>query len=404
MKPVVIVGASHAATETIASLRKQGWEAGITVVGDEPQLPYQRPPLSKAYYKGELELEKLFIKPEAFYQKNDVTLRLGERASRINRQEQSVELASGEQLDYSHLVLATGTRARELPIEGADLPNINYLRTLADVDRIKSQLKPGARLLIIGAGYIGLEVAASAVKQGSKVIVFEALDRVLARVTSPEISEFYQNVHRDAGVDLRLAQTVSRFEQQDDGLCAHTADDEIIPFDAAIIGIGVIPNQELADNAGLHCDNGIRVNDYCQTDDPLIYAIGDCSNHFSHFYQRQLRLESVPNALEQAKVAAASICGKPVIYDQLPWFWSDQYDIKLQTAGLFQDYDDLVVRGSVEQRKFAVFYLRDGALIAVDAINSPADFMLSKKLILSRRQLESGQLSDPETPLKSLLA
>jgi 3-phenylpropionate/trans-cinnamate dioxygenase ferredoxin reductase subunit len=403
MKPVVIVGASHAAAEAIASLRKQGWQAGIILIGDEPQLPYQRPPLSKAYYQDELAPEKLLIRPNTFYQKNEVTLRLGERVTRLDPQASCIYLDNNEAIDYSHLILATGTRARQLPIEGSNLESVHYLRTKSDVEKIKSQLNKEARLLIVGAGYIGLEVASSAIKLGNKVVVFEAMDRVLERVTSPVVSKFYQDVHRTAGVDIRLSQTIQRFEQTSGELIAHTSNNEALVFDAAIIGIGVVPNQEIADDAGLSCDNGILVNDYCQTDNPKIYAIGDCSNHISHFYQRRLRLESVPNALEQAKVAAASICGTPVVYDQLPWFWSDQYDIKLQTVGLFQGYDDLVVRGSIEQRKFSVFYLQNDTLIAVDAINSPADFMQSKKLILAKKPIDRDTLANPEVPLKSLL-
>ena len=403
MTSVVIIGASHAAAETVASLRKFGWQGRITLIGDEPILPYQRPPLSKGYYKGDVEAEKLLIRPESFYQKNEVTLMLGRRVNSINRNEKTINLDGDEQLGYTHLILATGTRARKLPIEGADLPNINYLRTKQDVDVIKSQLKPGSKLLIVGAGYIGLEVAASAVKQGAEVIVFEAMDRVLARVTSPQISEFYQRIHKQEGVDIRLNASLTKFEKTASGLHAVTSEGAVIPFDSAIVGIGVIPNTELADEAGLSCDNGIVVNEFTQTNDANIHAIGDCSNHHNFLYNRRIRLESVPNAVEQAKVAAATICGKEMIYDQLPWFWSDQYDVKLQTAGLLQEHDQVVTRGDANSRKFAAFYLKKGKLIAVDALNSPAEFMLSKKLIQAKASPDPMKLSDPEVSLKELL-
>ncbi len=403
MSSLIIVGASHAAAEAIASLRKFGWEKKIVLIGDEPERPYQRPPLSKAYYKGEVEPLKLMLRPESFYEKNDVELMLGRRVESIDRAAKTILIDNGDALPYEHLILATGTRARRLQIEGADLANINYLRTKLDVDNIKGQVKPGSKLLIVGAGYIGLEVAASAIKQGVEVTVLETMERVLARVTSPQVSEFYQNVHHQEGVDIRLNTQLQRFEKGALGCHAITVDGERVPFDSAIIGIGVIPNIELAAAAGLRCDNGIVVNQHTQTDDQFIYAVGDCSNHHNIFYNRIIRLESVPNAVEQAKVAAANICGKPVIYDQLPWFWSDQYDVKLQTAGLLQGYDQVVVRGGVSQRKMTAFYLHEGTLIAVDALNSPAEFMLSKKLILAKAKPDILMLADADVSLKQLL-
>ena len=403
MKSVVIVGASHAAAETIASLRKFGWDGKIVLIGDEPMLPYQRPPLSKAYYQGDIKAEKLLIRPESFYEKNEVVVKLGVRVDSINREAHSVTLNNGETVDYTHLILATGTRARKLPIPGADLDKINYLRTKQDVDLIKSQLQSGSTLVIVGAGYIGLEVAASAVKRGVKVVVFEAMDRVLARVTSPQVSEFYQTVHQQEGVEIRLNSGLTKFEKDGSGLIAYTADGEQIKCDSVIVGIGVIPNIELAEDAGLDCDNGIVVDQFTQTNDPAIFAIGDCSNHHSIIYDRRIRLESVPNAMEQAKVAAATICGRGQAYNQLPWFWSDQYDVKLQTAGLLQDYDQVVTRGDQENRKFAVFYLKKGQLIAVDALNSPAEFMLSKKLIINKVSPNIDQLADPDVSLKLFL-
>jgi len=304
------------------------------LVGDEEELPYQRPPLSKGYYKGELASEKLVIKNQEFYITAKVDLYLGKRAVSIVRDQKYVILDSGEELAYSHLIIATGTRARYLPVQGGDLPAIKYLRTVADVDDIKSTLLPNANLLIVGAGYIGLEVAASAVKQGVKVTVLEAMDRVLARVTSPTISTFYQDMHSQEGVDIRLNAALEKFELLDGKYVATLNGGETLEFDCAIVGIGVIPNIELAEEAGLKCDNGIVVDEFTRTNDPCIYAVGDCSNHPNLIYKRNIRLESVPNAVAQAKTAAKSICGEDIPYNQLPWFWSDQYDVKLQIEGL----------------------------------------------------------------------
>ena len=379
---VIIIGASHAAADAISTLRRAGWTGSITLVGDEAELPYQRPPLSKGYYKGEMAVEKLAIRNADYYTTAKVDLYLGRRAESINRDEKHIVLDGGEQLEYSHLILATGTRARYLPVDGCDLPCIKYLRTVADVDDIKNSLSADAKLLIVGGGYIGLEVAASAVKQGNRVTVLEAMDRVLARVTSPVVSEFYQNMHSQAGVDIRLNARLDKFQQIDDQYLALLADGEQLEFDCAIVGIGVIPNIELAEDAGLACDNGIIVDEFTRTADPFIYAVGDCSNHPNLIYQRRIRLESVPNAAGQAKTAALAICGQDQAYDQLPWFWSDQYDVKLQTAGLLEGYDDYQVDGDIASGKFSVSYFCNGKLIALDALNSPAAFMKSKKLIL----------------------
>ena len=400
---VVIIGASHAAADAVSMLRRKGWQGRIALVGDEASLPYQRPPLSKAYYKGDLSAEKLLIKGPQVYEKAEVDLYLGRTAVRIDRDQQTVHLDDGEVLEYTKLILATGTRARQLPIEGADLPQIHTLRTLLHVDNIKSLLPENSKLLIVGAGYIGLEVAASAVKQGVSVTVLEAMDRVLARVTSPAISNFYQAMHAQEGVDIRLNARLDKFATNADGAHAVMADGEILNFDCAIIGIGVVPNIELAEQAGLSCDNGIVVDEFTRTDDPNIYAVGDCSNHPSFIYDRRIRLESVPNAMEQAKTAASSICGDDIRYDQVPWFWSDQYDVKLQTVGLLTDYDEAIVRGDSNSRKFSVFYLREGRLIAMDAINSPAEFMVSKKLVTAKCTPDRERLANPDVSIKEFL-
>ncbi len=404
---IVIVGGGHAAAEAVTALRKKGWAGGITLIGDEPSLPYHRPPLSKAYFKGEVEHEKLLIRSKVVYENAQVDLKLGTRVTRIDREARCLELSEGGSVAYSKLMIATGTRARKIPVEGAGSSNIHYLRTLADVDRIKAQLPPNGRLLIVGAGYIGLEVAASAVQQGINVTVLEAMDRVLARVTSPMVSAYFQKRHADSGVNIRLNSRLVRFDEfiRDGRPCVKAVmyDGCEHEFDSAIVGIGVLPNSELAKVAGLNCDNGVLVNEFNQTSDPQIYAVGDCCNFYSLLYERDIRLESVPNALEQAKVAVLSMLGENVSYDSVPWFWSDQYDIKLQTAGLLAGYDDYVVRGDAASDKFSVFYLKQGRLIAMDAINSPADFMVSKKLIAAKSRPDKVQLADINFSLKSLL-
>lgn len=397
---VVIVGASHAAAELVPSLKKFGWQGEVALIGEEALLPYQRPPLSKAYFQGELEKSKLLIRPESAYEHVDT--HLNTRATKINPDAKTVELESGESLTYSKLVLATGTSARKLPLAGADADYIHTLRTFDDVESLRDSIPDNGTLLIVGAGYIGLEVAASAVKQGKSVVVLEAQERVLQRVTSPVVSEFYTQQHRAHGVDIRLGAQLESFEDVDGVRAAVLKDGSRIQFDSALVGIGVIPNSELAEDIGLTCDNGIVVDEQCRTDNQDIYAVGDVSNQFSTLYQQRMRLESVPNALEQAKKTAASICQKEFPDTFVPWFWSDQYDLKLQTAGMFNGYDELVVR-SVDDKKMAVFYLKDKRLLACDAINSPADFMVSKKLIMQKTELDSNALADPTVPLKSLL-
>ncbi len=402
MSVIVIVGASHAAVEVIANLRKKGCTDKIILVGEEPYLPYHRPPLSKDYFKGEIQEKELLLRERSFYELAEVELKLNCRATAIERQGNILKLEDGSKLNYDKLILATGTRPRTLPVAEALSDKLHYLRNKQDIDRILDQQHEQSKLLIIGAGYIGLEVAASAISKQNKVTVVETADRVLARVTSPLVSEFYQSVHEDNGVQFILDAQLQGF-RDDNGAQAILTDNTTIPFDIGIIGIGVIPNIELASKAGLACDNGILVDQHGCTEDPDIYAIGDCSNHPSVLYNRRLRLESIPNAAEQAKVAAGHLCGENIIHDAIPWFWSDQYDIKLQTAGLLQGYDHVVTRGDVKAGKFSAFYLSKGRLIAMDAINSPADFLQSKKLIQRKAHPAPDMLADTTIPLKTLL-
>lgn len=407
----VIVGAGHAAGELATSLRDNGWQGRILLIGEEPHLPYHRPPLSKAYLSGTATAESLLIKPHTTYEKANVEVISGVRVGKIDRQSATVYLADGRTVRYDRLILATGGRPRPLPIphiEQAERSgNFHYLRTLQDVDRIRQQFEPGMRLVIVGGGYIGLEVAAVAIKRGLKVTVLEALPRVLARVTAPELSAFYESRHREAGVDIRTSTQVEDVQLDPSGdaisavMCVGGSS---VPADLVIVGIGLLPNVELAAEADLDVDNGILVDEYGQTGDPSIYAAGDCTNHPNSLIGRRVRLESVPNALEQARCVASSICGKPKAYASIPWFWSDQYELKLKMVGLSQGYDQLAIRGSMENNSFSAFYLKDGQILAADTVNRPPDFMLAKRLITERIRVDASRLADDAFPLKDLLA
>jgi 3-phenylpropionate/trans-cinnamate dioxygenase ferredoxin reductase component len=398
----VVLGAGHAAAQLVVSLRQQGWQGDITLVGDEPVLPYQRPPLSKAYLAGQMSPEQMLIRNAAAYEKADVKLRLGVRALRIDRQRQQVHLNNGEILDYSALALTLGARVRELPVPGADLPGVFYLRTLADLDRIKAHVAAGGcqRAVMVGGGYIGLETAAGLRRLGLSVTLLEAMPRLLQRVTSAEVSAFYQRVHNEEGVDIRCGQSVQRILGETAVTAVQCEDGEVFPADLVIVGIGVLPNVDLAVAAGLDTGNGIRVNALAQTSDPQIVAAGDCTEFFSEGHGRLLRLESVPHAMAQANCAAATLCGKPVAYQAQPWFWSDQYDLKLQMAGLSQGFEQAVVRGDSRQgRSFSVFYLAGGQVLAVDCVNRPKDFMLGKKLIATPAVVPTDVLADESQDL-----
>lgn len=398
----VVLGAGHAAAQLVVSLRQQGWQGDITLVGEEPVLPYQRPPLSKAYLAGQMSPEQMLIRNAAAYEKADVKLRLGVRAERIDRLHQQVHLNTGEVLDYHALALTLGARVRELPVPGADLPGVFYLRTLADLDRIKAHAAADGcrRAVMVGGGYIGLETAAGLRRLGLSVTLIEAMPRLLQRVTSAEVSAFYQRVHTEEGVDIRCGQSVQRILGKTAVTAVQCESGETFPADLVIVGIGVLPNLELAAAAGLEVGHGIRVNAFAQTSDPLVVAAGDCTEFFSEAHGRTLRLESVPHAMAQATCAAATLCGKPVPYQAQPWFWSDQYDLKLQMVGLSQGHDQAVVRGdSREGRSFSVFYLAGGQVQAVDCVNRPKDFMLGKKLVAVAAEIPPEALADESQDL-----
>jgi 3-phenylpropionate/trans-cinnamate dioxygenase ferredoxin reductase subunit len=400
---VVVVGGGQAGSELVTALRQQGFAGRITLIGDEPYVPYRRPPLSKTFLSGEATQESLYIKPHAAYEKHGIECRLGIGVEAIERDERLLRLYDGTTLPYEVLALTTGGRARRLSLPGAEHPNVHYVRTLDDIARLRDQFKPGKRLLIIGGGYIGLEAASVGIKKGLQVTVVEALPRVLARVTAPEISAFYERVHRDKGVDVRTGVGVHSFEYGEHVETVVLADGTRLPADLIIVGVGLIPNTELADAAGLEVSNGIVVDAYCRTSDPNIYAAGDCTNHDNGFLGRRFRLESVPNAIEQGRIAASAICGKPVPYNSVPWFWSDQYDLKLQMVGISQGYDRIVIRGDMNANSFCAFYLKDGVVISADGVNRAAEFMVAKKLVADRVSADPGQLADESIALKSLI-
>lgn len=403
-KRVLIIGGGHAAGQCAASLRQNGWDGEIVIAGEEPHPPYQRPPLSKAYLAGALEAERLFFKPLAFYEKHNVTLETVKRAVKINRSEKIVDFQDGAAINYDYLVIATGARVRRLDCPGAALEGVGYLRSIADVDLLKTHMREGAALAIVGAGYIGLEVAAVAARRGVKVTVLEIADRVLARVTGPTVSSFFEKLHRGNGVDLRLGARLESFEGAGRVRGARLSDGSVAPCDAAIIGVGVLPNDDLAAGAGLETNDGVVVDEFARTEDEAIFAIGDCTRHPSRYYGAMLRLESVHNALEQAKTAAAAICGAAVPYDQAPWFWSDQYEVKLQTVGVCSGrYDEEIIRGRIEDKQFSVFYLKGDRLIAADSINAPADHMIARKVIAAGRPVRAKEIADSDFDLKTYL-
>ena len=401
MTGIVIIGAGHAAGQAAASLRQAKFEGSITIIGDEAHVPYQRPPLSKQYLAGTQVADKVYLRAEKFYADKDIQLMLDTRATQIDPGTKTINLDNGETIAYEKLLISTGSRPRKLSIEGSDLSGIHYLRTMDDVDGIRADVKPGANLVIVGGGYIGLEVAAVGIELGMNVHVLEMEERILQRVTTPEMSAYYHKLHSDRGVHIHTQTGVTGFSgngKVENVLCG----DESFAADIVIVGIGIIPNIEIAEEAGIHCDNGIVVDDHCCTSDPDIYAAGDCTNHPNPLMNKRLRLESVPNAMDQARVSTANMLGDDKVYAAIPWFWSDQYELKLQMVGFSADGDSQVLRGDMENHQFAIFYLKDGKVIAADAVNSPKEFMLCKQLV--GKPADPAQLADPETDLKSLLS
>lgn len=396
---VVIAGAGHAAGQVVASFRQKQFDGKLVLLGDEPYLPYQRPPLSKKYLSGDLADDRLLFKPASFYADEQLLVNLNTRVTELSLAGKAVQTNDGQSIAYDKLILALGSRARTIPLPGTDLKGVHYLRGIDDVNGLREDLAPGKRLVIIGAGYIGLEVAAVCRSAGLDVTVVEMADRVMSRVVSPQISAFFQNQHEQHGVQFLLSAELAALRGTGHVASVELTNGESVPADVVLLAAGIVPNVELAQNAGLTIDNGIAVDDSCRSSDPNVYAIGDCCSHPNNIYGRRLRLESVHNALEQAKTAVNNICGIEDHYSQVPWFWSDQYDIKLQIAGLSQDYDDVVLRGNQSDKRFSCFYLREDKLIAIDAVNSAKEFMRSKALIAAQTAVDRAVLADPEGDL-----
>ena len=397
---ILIIGAGHAAGQAAASLRQEGYDGAITIVGDEPYIPYQRPPLSKQYLSGEQGIERVYLRPEKFYADKDVDVRTNTRVEAIDPSAKNATI-DGKTLAWDELIIATGSRPRILNIPGSDLAGIHYLRTIADVDAIRTEVAPGRKVVIVGGGYIGLEVAAVCVEAGLEVHVLEMEERILQRVTTPAMSAYYHQLHESRGVHIHTNTRVQGFTGADGRITGVDCGDERFDADFAIVGIGIIPNVELAQEAGIECDNGIVVDERCRTSAPNVWAAGDCTRGPNPLTGTMLRLESVPNAMEQARVAAANICGKDKVYDAIPWFWSDQYELKLQMVGFSTGAEAQVLRGDQEANEFAVFYLNDGKIIAADAVNSPKEFMVCKQLI--GKAVDAAVLQNPDTDLKTLL-
>ncbi|MCX2725196.1 NAD(P)/FAD-dependent oxidoreductase [Roseibium salinum] len=378
---IVIIGAGQAGAQMAQSLRQGGFEGPLRLIGDEPHPPYQRPPLSKKFLAGDIGAEGLWLRPPAFFSTNNIDLIPNTRVVAIDRAAKRLNLENGSTLSYGKLVLATGTYARRLPLAGADKQGVVTLRSIADVDAIRESLKACNRLAIIGAGYIGLEVAAVARALGKEVSVIEAQDRVMKRVVSETVSSFFATLHLSHGIDLRLNTGIECLQGESAVSGVKLTTGEVIPAELVLIAVGAEPNDQLAAEAGLDVDNGVLVDGCGQTSDPDIYAVGDCTRFYSNRYKRSVRMESVQNAIDQAKIAAQSLLGEDVDYDPLPWFWSDQYDIKLQIAGLSEGYDTTVVTGSPESHKFYVAYLKENQLIAVDSINAARSHMMARRVI-----------------------
>jgi len=397
---ILIIGGGQAGAQAVDTLRREGFVGRIVLVSDEPVLPYQRPPLSKKFLSGELAEERLFFRHQGFYDEHRIDLKLGLRATRIDPAVRTVVLSNGETIVYDRLLLCLGALARQLTCPGADLPGVHYLRNIADVPKIRPALRPGARTLIIGGGYIGLETAATARKLGCLVTVLEMADRIMNRVVASNVSDYFVHEHRTHGVNVVCNTRVVRLEGGSRVERVVCADGSSYETDLLVVGVGAVANMQLAVDAGLKCDNGIVVDEYCRTSDPAIYAAGDCTNHFSLHYEMRVRLESVDNAFEQAKTAALNMLEKPAIHDRVPWFWSDQFDNKLLIVGLSQGHDQQVTRGDPALRSFTVCYLKGGELVAVEAVNHSKDYMAARKLIADRARPDLDKLADPQIPLK----
>ncbi|WP_339719541.1 FAD-dependent oxidoreductase [uncultured Paraglaciecola sp.] len=396
----IIIGASHAGVQAAVNLRGQGYDAKITLISSDAVLPYQRPPLSKAFLQDSLPEQRLWLRPETFYKTKDIELLLKTRVSRIDAEQKTVTLENGENLDYEKLILATGASVRRLSIKGNNLKGVHYLRDHQDTVGLRDALPEIQNVVVIGGGYIGLEAAASLTKLGKNVTLLLNQDRPLRHLTSEVVSEFLSNLHQLQGVNIQPLASAQEITGTDKVTGVLASNGQHYPADLVVVGIGVTPTQELAESCGLEVDNGIKVNEYMQTSDSNIFAIGDCVSFYHPIYKKQLRIESVQNATDQSKIAAMAICDKFVAYDAMPWFWSDQYDAKLQIVGLSDGYDDIVVRSEAED-SLAVFYFSGARLIAVDAINQPKSFMIARKHMHNLPIVDKTKLADNSLELNA---
>lgn len=400
---IVIVGAGQAASQAVDTLRRKGYKGALTLVGAESLPPYQRPPLSKKHLAGAIERERLLIRPVQFYADHHVETLFGRRAVEIDRAARRLRLDDGATLEYEALLLATGSRPRPLPVPGHSLEGVHFLRTLEDADRVRTELTRATRVVVIGGGYIGLEVAATCRELGLEVTVLEMADRIMNRVTCPQISAFYQGEHERRGVRIvcnAKVQALSAHENSGRVRAVACEDGSEYAADVVVVGVGVVAEDELARAAGLECTIGIVVDEFCRTSDPAIYASGDCTSHHNFHYGRRMRLESVDNAFEQGANAALNMLGTPTRHDKLPWFWSDQYDLKLIIVGISIGYDRVVVRGDPVSRSFSACYLREGELIAMDTVNSPKDQIAARKLVAAHARPDVARLAEASIALR----
>ena len=403
MNEIVVIGSGQAAIQTVMSLKRNEFTGSIKVIGEEDHLPYQRPPLSKDFLLEEYKPERVSLKKKEFYEENGVDLILGKRAESIDTILKEITLSDENKIRYDQLIIATGSRVRKLNVPGYDKKGIYYLRDLDDANALKQRLKKNKKMVIVGAGYIGLEVASVAASLGVEVTVIEMANRVMNRTVDPMISSYYQKLHESHGVKIHLDNGLKAFEGGDSVNAVLCSDGLMLEADLVVIGAGVLPNQEIAIEAGLECNNGIMVNEFGETSTAHVYACGDCTNHPNKGLNTRLRLESVHNAMEQSKTVANTIMGNKEPYDQVPWFWSDQYDHKLQLVGISGDHDEVVMRGLESEQKFLLFYLKNSELIAVNAINSSKEFLICRKLVANKVKISSDVIKDQSVNLNDLL-
>lgn len=406
---VVIVGAGHGGAQAAIALRQNKFEGSIAVIGDEPELPYERPPLSKEYFSGEKTFERILIRPAAFWEEREVAMLLNCRVTSVDPEAHSVTTADGETIGYGQLIWATGGSPRRISCAGNDLVGVHTVRTRTDADRMLAELGGVEQAVVIGGGYIGLEAAAVLAKFGKRVVLLEALDRVLARVAGEDLSRFYEGEHRAHGVEVRLGAAVDCIEGASDSAGkvsgVRMKDGEVIPAQMVIVGIGIIPAIEPLIAAGAEGGNGVAVDHQCRTSLPDVFAIGDCALHANEFADGlPIRLESVQNANDQATLVAKTIMGQELAYEAVPWFWSNQYDLRLQTVGLSTGHDATVLRGDPTTRSFSVIYLKEGRVIALDCVNATKDYVQGRKLVVERLSPDAAKLADAATPLKDLVA